>query len=40
MSDFNQIKTEAKSKMDKTLDALKSDFGGPNPAGCAPEERM
>ena len=28
MSDFNQIKTEAKARMDKTLEALKSDFGG------------
>lgn len=28
MSDFNQIKSETKAKMDKTIDSLKSDFGG------------
>ncbi len=28
MTDFTSIKNEAKSKMDKTLDALKNDFGG------------
>lgn len=28
MTDFMSIKNEAKSKMDKTLDALKNDFGG------------
>lgn len=27
MSDFNQIKSEIKSKMDKTIEALKADFG-------------
>ena len=26
MTDFNQVKTETKDKMDKTLDALKADF--------------
>ncbi len=28
MSDFNTIKNDAKSRMDKTLDSLKADFGG------------
>lgn len=28
MSDFNTIKTETKTRMDKTIDALKNDFGG------------
>ena len=28
MSDFNQIKSETKAKMDKTIDSLKSDFCG------------
>ena len=28
MSDFNTIKNDAKTRMDKTLDALKGDFGG------------
>ncbi len=28
MSDFNSIKSEAKAKMEKTLEALKNDFGG------------
>jgi len=28
MSDINQIKTEASSRMDKTLESLKADFGG------------
>ncbi len=27
MTDFNQVKTETKEKMDKTLEALKADFG-------------
>lgn len=27
MSDFNSIKNEAKAKMDKTLEALRADFG-------------
>lgn len=27
MSDFNAIKTDAKERMDKTLDSLKADFG-------------
>ena len=28
MSDFNQVKSETKNKMEKTLDSLKTDFGG------------
>lgn len=28
MSDFNEIKNDCKSRMDKTLDALRGDFGG------------
>lgn len=28
MSDFNEIKNDTKSRMDKTLESLKSDFGG------------
>ena len=28
MSDINSIKNDAKTRMDKTLDSLKSDFGG------------
>lgn len=28
MSDINNIKSDAKSRMEKTLDSLKSDFGG------------
>lgn len=28
MSDFNTIKNETKTRMDKTIDALKNDFGG------------
>ncbi len=28
MSDINSIKNDAKSRMDKTLESLKSDFGG------------
>jgi len=27
MSDFNEVKTDAKTRMDKTLDSLKADFG-------------
>ena len=27
MSDFNSIKTDAKERMDKTLDSLKGEFG-------------
>ncbi len=28
MSDFNEIKNNAKTRMDKTLESLRSDFGG------------
>lgn len=28
MSDFNEIKTDTKTRMDKTIEALKNDFGG------------
>ena len=28
MSDFNQVKSETKNKMEKTLESLKADFGG------------
>lgn len=28
MSDFNSIKNDAKTRMDKTLESLKADFGG------------
>lgn len=28
MADFNAIKNDSKNRMDKTLDALKTDFGG------------
>lgn len=28
MSDFNEIKNDTKSRMDKTLESLKADFGG------------
>lgn len=28
MSDFNAIKTDAKERMDKTIESLKADFGG------------
>ena len=28
MSDINSIKNDARTRMDKTLDSLKSDFGG------------
>ncbi len=28
MSDFNEVKSDAKTRMDKTLDSLKADFGG------------
>ena len=28
MSDFNEIKSDTKTRMDKTLEALKADFGG------------
>ena len=28
MSDINSIKNDAKTRMDKTIDSLKSDFGG------------
>ena len=28
MSDFNEIKNDTKTRMDKTLEALKNDFGG------------
>ncbi len=28
MSDFNEVKSDAKTRIDKTLDSLKADFGG------------
>lgn len=28
MSDFNEIKTDTKTRMDKTIDSLKNEFGG------------
>ena len=28
MSDFNQVKSETKNKMEKTVESLKADFGG------------
>ena len=39
MADFSEIKSDSKSRMDKTIETLRGDFGSLRPGSCQPAGR-